>query len=253
MAQEKILVVDDNIAQAAMLKSRLEAAGFLVDSARTGEEALEILRTEWVDLIVMEIVFKKGLNGFQLLEKIKKKKDFMQIPVVIQSGKAIMKKAFEYMGIEAFFIKPYSVDVLLEEVKDILTKKILIVGKEDKTTASITKDLSRYDFQIDTVRSINKFYINILSFRYCLVAMQHKIRSETADKMITLIRRSKKNESVPIIIYTSSKISEMSPRETREVKAMKERCDALGGCEFMDKGYFHRRFIDLSKKYLESF
>ncbi|MBL7081398.1 MAG: response regulator [Candidatus Omnitrophica bacterium] len=123
MAQERILVVDGDIALSEMLKTRLEDRGYLVDCVRSGNEALDILKTKWLDLIILAIVLQGGMSGFRLFKEIKGKKKFSKIPIVIQSSKAAMKKTFETIGVQAYFIKPYSTELFLDKIKDILNKE----------------------------------------------------------------------------------------------------------------------------------
>ena len=89
-----------------MLKTRLEAIGYLVDCACSGSEALDLLDSKWIDLIVLDIVLQGGMNGFQFFKEIKKKKRFSKVPIAVQSSKIAMKKTFEAMGTQIFFIKP---------------------------------------------------------------------------------------------------------------------------------------------------
>ena len=253
MTQERILIVDGDIALSALLKSRLEAMGYLVELARNAGEALDFLGTEWVDLIVLDIVLKGEVNGFQLFKKIKTKKEFLKIPIIVQTNKVGMKKIFEMMGAESFFIKPYAVSMLLDEIKDILTKKILVYGERDKTTESIVRHLSKHDMGMDVLRTRHNFYYNVISHRYRLVVVQYKSRPNMIDMMLSIVRGSSKNKDAPIIVYMSQKISELDSRGLRKVQSLKGRCDNLEMCEFMDKGYSSKEFVRLSDRYVELF
>ena len=124
MAQERILVVDGDITLSEMLRMRLKALGYLVDCAHSGRDALNVLKSRWVDLIVLAIALQGGMHGFQLFREIKKRKKFSQIPIIIQSSKPGMKKLFEMMGAEAFFTKPHSIDLVLDKIEEILRKEI---------------------------------------------------------------------------------------------------------------------------------
>jgi len=123
VVQEKILIVDGDITQAVMLKTRLEALGYLADSAYSGHEALDILRTGWVDLIVLAVSLRGSMSGFQLLKEIKRRKKFADIPVILQTKKPGMRKVFEQRGVETFFVKPYPVDSLLNEADKIIKER----------------------------------------------------------------------------------------------------------------------------------
>ncbi len=136
MTQKRILIVDGNITQTERLKTKLQAMGYLIDCAHTGKEALDILETKWVDLIISAIIFQGGMNGFQFFKEVKKRKRLSKIPIAMQSSKAAMKGIFEIMGADTFFVKPYSMDLFLDEVKNILAGKALLSksaqGRADK-------------------------------------------------------------------------------------------------------------------------
>ena len=71
MAQERILIVDGNIALLEILRWKLEASGYQVDCAPSGKEALDIINDRWIDLIVLAIVLQGGMDGVQLFKEIK--------------------------------------------------------------------------------------------------------------------------------------------------------------------------------------
>ena len=222
MTQERILVVDGDVALAEMLKTRLEERGYLVECASNGSKVMGIIKDKWIDLIVLAISLQGGIDGFQLLKEIKKKKAYSKIPVIVQSSKAAMKKTFEMIGVEAFFIKPYPMDLFLDEIKDILTKKILVLSSDKRIQEEIRHKLAGYDVEVDALDNINKFYANITLYRYCLV-----------------------------IIYTTKRSSELDKGEAAKIRLLRERCQSLGPCEFMDRGYSNKQFLELSKKYLK--
>lgn len=253
MSQERILIVEGNLKMSAVLKARLEAMDYLVDRVSTVGKAMEILKTKWIDLIVMAVVLKGGTSGLQFLKEIKEKRAFAGIPVIVQSGKAAMKKTFETVGADAFFIKPYFVDLLLEEIRDILTKKILVLGDHDRVTKEIIKNLSGYDLEIDTVKGIDKFCARIILYRYSLIVLPYKIRNTIAEKLISVLRGSGKNRQVPIVVYLTTKKSSMGSKDTRKAQAFKEWCGKIGACEFMDKSFSNKQFLSLTEKSLKSF
>ncbi len=123
MSGKKILIVDGDVAFAEMLKMRLEDADYIVDCVSNGKEAMDILKSRWVDLIVIAIILQGGMNGYYLFKEIKRKRELSKIPIIVGSNKALMKDAFEAMGVERFLIKPYSINLFLKEIKGIFTKK----------------------------------------------------------------------------------------------------------------------------------
>lgn len=77
-----ILVVDDSVTTRTLEKSILEANGYRVTLAVDGLEALEILKTLRPDLIISDVQMPK-VNGFDLLEKVKKNAELKDIPFIL--------------------------------------------------------------------------------------------------------------------------------------------------------------------------
>ncbi len=77
-----ILVVDDSITTRTLEKSILEAHGYRVRIAVDGAEALTLLRAEKADLVISDVQMPR-LDGFGLLEAIKKDKTLLNIPVIL--------------------------------------------------------------------------------------------------------------------------------------------------------------------------
>ena len=87
MPIEKILVVDDSATDRLYLTEILESNGFLVMTAKSGDESLLLAESHSPDLILMDIVMP-GLTGFEATRKLTRNPVTKHIPVVICSGKA---------------------------------------------------------------------------------------------------------------------------------------------------------------------
>jgi CheY-like chemotaxis protein len=76
----KILVVDDNDVNRDMLCRRLEREGYSARAAEDGLEALQMLKQESFDLVLLDIMMPV-LNGYQVLERLKSDPDLGFVPV----------------------------------------------------------------------------------------------------------------------------------------------------------------------------
>ena len=123
MSQERVLIVEGDITLGEVLKTRLKALGYLADCAHTASEALEVLKAKWVDLVVISVLLQGEMHGYQLFREIKGKKEYAEIPIVMQSSKAGMKDMFEKMGAAAFLVKPYSIEMFLKKIQKILERQ----------------------------------------------------------------------------------------------------------------------------------
>lgn len=120
--QARILVVDDSITTRIMEKSILEAHGYQVDLAVSGEEAEEKLAKETYDLIVTDVEMP-GINGFELTQRIRNSDKTAEIPVIIVTSLASdedKRKGIE-VGAQAYIVKgSFDQTVLLNTVKSLV-------------------------------------------------------------------------------------------------------------------------------------
>ena len=78
----RILVVDDSITTRSLEKTILEANGYQVEVAVDGQEALEKARAMVPDLVITDVMMPR-MDGYELLEALKKEKDMAHIPVIM--------------------------------------------------------------------------------------------------------------------------------------------------------------------------
>jgi len=118
---KKIMIVDDepNICEA--VKITLEAEGFKMLTALSGQECLDKLKNESVDLILMDF-FMPEMNGRELCSKIRKDPRLASLPVVFltvaQFG-GIGKEKLRKLNITDYISKPFDNDDLVRTVKKI--------------------------------------------------------------------------------------------------------------------------------------
>jgi two-component system, chemotaxis family, sensor kinase CheA len=117
-----ILVVDDSMTTRSLEKGLLEAHGYRVRLAVDGVEALESLRRHSVDLVITDLMMPR-MDGFQLLEQIRKDRAMAQLPVIIVSSmedRADQERGLA-LGADAYITKrKFDQRELLDTVRQIL-------------------------------------------------------------------------------------------------------------------------------------
>lgn len=119
---ESILVVDDSITTRTLEKSVLEAHGYRVRVAVDGVEALSLLRQELPDLVIADVEMPR-LDGFGLLEAIRKDPELRSLPVVMVTSldkREHRQKGLD-LGADAYLIKQnFDQSALLETIRRLL-------------------------------------------------------------------------------------------------------------------------------------
>jgi two-component system alkaline phosphatase synthesis response regulator PhoP len=145
----KLLIVDDEEDIIEILQFNLENEGFLIDTASSGEEALEKLTPEH-KLILLDVMMD-GMSGFRVAEKLRK--DNIQTPIIFLTAKGTendMLTGFS-VGADDYISKPFSIKEVIARVKSITRRDYVTFSdlKEDKDIISVghlklnlvTKDL----------------------------------------------------------------------------------------------------------------
>lgn len=125
MARGRILAVDDQKQIARMVQISLEQAGFVVDLAYDGQEALQKVEENKPDLVVLDVMMP-GMDGWEVLRELRAHEQTVDLPVVMLTAKsqdADLARGWEE-GCDMYLTKPFNprelvsiVDRLLQDVQ----------------------------------------------------------------------------------------------------------------------------------------
>jgi CheY-like chemotaxis protein len=119
----RILIVDDNATNLRLAAEVLELEGYSTIRAADAEQALEVLKTETPDLILMDIALP-GMDGLSLTRKLKADPKFARLPVVALTAFAMVgdeKKALD-AGCSGYITKPIDTRRLPLQVAEVLAR-----------------------------------------------------------------------------------------------------------------------------------
>jgi signal transduction histidine kinase len=119
-----ILVVDDNKMNRDVLSRRLAGQGYSVVMAENGRAALEIIRTQDFDLVLLDIMMPE-IDGFEVLRTLKSDESLHHIPVVMISAVDALESIVKCveLGAEDYLLKPFDPTLLKARVGATLAKK----------------------------------------------------------------------------------------------------------------------------------
>jgi DNA-binding response OmpR family regulator len=123
MANENILVVDDEEDILELVRFNLAREGHQVYCTESGEKALEILKTKPVDLIVLDLMLP-GMDGFSVAKRVKTDPYIRHIPIIMLTAKGAESDVVAglELGAEDYVTKPFSPRVLVARANKVLRR-----------------------------------------------------------------------------------------------------------------------------------
>lgn len=121
MANEAILIVDDNAVNLKLARVLLEMEGYAVKTAEDAERALEVLQTFRPDLILLDIQLP-GISGLELARRLKSDSRFSAIPLIALTAYAMKgdEEKTRAAGCDGYIPKPIDTRALATLVRQFL-------------------------------------------------------------------------------------------------------------------------------------
>jgi len=143
MSAEAVLIVDDNPQIRRALRAILISQGFVVTDARSGEEALDLIRRERVELVLLDVNLP-GMSGFETCSEIRRTSGVPVIMLTVRNSERDKVQAFD-AGADDYIVKPFGAEELTARIRATLRR----AGSED-SFAFVSPNL-QIDFERRTV------------------------------------------------------------------------------------------------------
>ncbi len=140
MNAANILVVDDEPQIRRVLRSALSTRGYVITEAKTGEEALELMRKERPDLILLDVNMP-GMGGIEACREIRRTSDAPVIMLTVRNAERDKVGALD-AGADDYVVKPFGIEELLARIRAALRR----YSPGDTLPSFVSKDLT-IDFE----------------------------------------------------------------------------------------------------------
>ena len=146
-----ILVVDDDTPIRSLLRQELTDTGYHVREAANGKAALDMVRLEKPDLIILDVMMPE-INGFDVAAVLKNDPATMDIPIIILSIVEDKERGLR-IGVDRYLTKPIDTEKLFHEVEELLEqgvskKKVLVVDEDASAVKTLTEVLSARGYKV---------------------------------------------------------------------------------------------------------
>lgn len=115
---ERVLVVDDEERQREIACGILDKLGYTVEAVSSGEEAVRYLKKQSVDLIVLDMIMPKGINGREAYERIVKIHPGQKVVIASGFSETADVKKTQKLGAGKYIKKPYTLERIGLAVKE---------------------------------------------------------------------------------------------------------------------------------------
>jgi DNA-binding response OmpR family regulator len=188
MANQRILVVEDDTTLLDVLKYNLEKEGFEVVTAGDGVKALEQARAEQPSMMILDIMLP-NMDGYEVCRILRGE---MTIPILMLTAKAgeIDKVVGLELGADDYMTKPFSTRELMARVRALLRRSTITKQVDDKTetppvlkSGNLELDISRHETSIDN----NSIELSPKEFDLLSYLMKHKGKVYNRDFLLKQI------------------------------------------------------------------
>jgi len=121
MGKPRILIVDDDPRLVRLVREVLAAANYQVLVSSNGEHAIETIAREQPDLVLLDIILREGMDGYQVARRVR---EFSNVPIIMLTAKVTetdMLRGFD-AGADDYITKPFSSKELLARVRAVLKR-----------------------------------------------------------------------------------------------------------------------------------
>jgi two-component system phosphate regulon response regulator PhoB len=176
-----ILIVEDEADLALMLRYNLEAEGFKVNAAASGDEAVETMRDSLPDLILLDWMLP-GLSGIELCRRWRSREETARIPIIMITARGEEEERVRGLatGADDYVVKPFSVPELLARIQALLRRA---------SPQLVTNVLKAGDLELDRTshrvrRAGREVHLGPTEYRLLEYLMRHPGRVYSREQLL---------------------------------------------------------------------
>ncbi|MFB2538294.1 MULTISPECIES: phosphate regulon transcriptional regulator PhoB [unclassified Acinetobacter] len=142
MAEQHILIVDDELAIREMIHTALDMAGFECQQANDAHQALQMINDQRPALILLDWMLPFEMSGIDLCRRLKHDENFAEIPVIMLTARA--EEDNKVLGLDAgaddYMTKPFSTRELVSRIKAVLRRSSHLKNDKNIDINGLTLD-----------------------------------------------------------------------------------------------------------------
>jgi CheY-like chemotaxis protein len=266
--RKRLLVVEDNPAEQLSIKELLGHDDIDIDTAGTGQEALERLRSQTCDCVVLDLRLP-DMSGFEVLEQLRGETSLSDVPVVVFTGRELspdedaqlhtMARSIVVKGVEsperllnetALFLHRIVTDLPPEKQRmlarlnssddDLIGRTVLLVDDDARNVFALSSVLERRGMHVLTASTGNEA-IDLIGSTPDIALVLMDIMMPEMDGYQTMehIRSSPRHRRLPIVALTA-----------KAMKGDREKCLEAGASDYLAKPVNTEQLLSVLRMWL---
>lgn len=130
--RERILIVDDDHVQRQVVADALSRLGYRVETAASGEQAIQCLKVARADIMIADLVMPGGMDGFETFQRARETCPGLKAIIISGLADADGVPEARSMGAGAFLRKPIRLEKLTSAIRDVLDRKASFLNSSRK-------------------------------------------------------------------------------------------------------------------------
>ncbi|MDV3427097.1 MAG: response regulator transcription factor [Bacillota bacterium] len=184
MANEKILIVDDEEHIRELISFNLKNNGYETITADNGNSAVKIIDDEPIKLVILDLMLP-GMDGYEVCKKIRYNPKTTDIPIIMLTAKSeeIDKVLGLELGADDYMTKPFSIRELLARVKALLRRTTVQAVTQKYSFGNVTIDFEKHKATKDG----KIIELTLKEFELLVILIKNKGRVMTRDFLLDKI------------------------------------------------------------------
>jgi len=248
----------------AIIRLRLENAGYTVLTAVNGQEGLAQVKKEIPDLVITDVMMPV-MDGFAFYKALKQDNALSVIPVLVLTSRSKMEDSFRVLGADEFIAKPFDHQELIDRVAHLLhrdtpqveaaetMKKVLVAGNEDEVVNNMVVQLKKRGCETDHVTTGAEVISRTVIFAPELIVLDIDMYGMPAPEIVKVVKQMPNFDRIPILVYSYYRVSDLGSEDVRQkalsVDTNQKACMGQGATSYIGR-FNEATFLKSIEKYL---
>ena len=214
---KRLLVVDDDEQIRELLTFDIAQSGYVVDSAKDGEEGLKKALENNYDLILLDVMMPK-MNGYDVCKNIRLVKP--NVPILMLTAKGTINDKTEGFdcGVDDYLVKPFDVQEVLLHIRALLRRSETVTEQENSKEVLRAGDIEILPDSLETVILDKKIKLTPTEFEILYCLMQHLNNPVTLATLLDEVWGYGSDEDVRMVRVHVGSLRQKIEADTRNPK-----------------------------------